>query len=147
MRVFVDTNVLVYAADTSAPEKQRRAMDWMDTLWRSRTGRISVQVVKEFYSTVTRKLKPGLPAERAQEEIRKLWTWNPITTDLPLFERTWTAEARFGFSFWDAMIVAAAHAANCKILLTEDLQDGQDLDGLRVIDPFSHEPADIVASG
>lgn len=63
MRTFVDTNVLVYARDISEPEKQRRASEWLAHLWRSREGRLSVQVLQEYYVTLTQKLKPGLPRE------------------------------------------------------------------------------------
>ncbi len=139
-RLFVDSNVLVYARDASEPEKQARAREWMASLWSQGRGRVSAQVLNEFYVTVTRKLKPGLSREEARKDVRDLASWNPIATDGRLLEAAWNVEDRHGLSFWDALIVAAAHAAGCDRLLTEDLKDGQDFGGLTVVDPFRNAP-------
>ncbi|MGQ0670566.1 MAG: PIN domain-containing protein [Actinomycetota bacterium] len=136
MPVFVDTNVLVDARDTSDPGKQARAHAWMHHLWEAEAGRLSVQVLEEYYVTVTRKLQPGLPREEARADIEDLVAWRPVPADDRLLEAAWSIEDRFGLSFWDALIVAAAHEAGCASLLTEDLQHGADLDGVRVVDPF-----------
>lgn len=145
--VFVDTNVLVYTVDPTDRRKNTRALEWIEALWSGHAGRVSTQVLKEFYNTVTRKLNPGLRPDEAAVEVRDLWAWKPVETDLAVLEGAWTAELRFGFSFWDALIVSAARSADCDILLTEDLQDGQDLDGLRVVSPFSYPPGEILPSG
>lgn len=134
--VFVDTNVLVYHRDSTEPEKQRRAAEWMAHLWETGTGRLSLQVLHEYYVTVTRKLDPGLPASDAREDVGALRAWHPLPPDADLMEEAWAIEDRFGLSFWDAMIVAAARRLDCEILLTEDLQDGQDLGGMVVRSPF-----------
>jgi len=143
--VFVDTNVLVYARDASESEKQPLASAWLETLWESREGRLSTQVLQEYYVAVTRKLDPGLDRAQARTDVRALEAWRPLDLDAPLLESAWEAEDRFGFVFWDTLIVAAARRLGCDHLLTEDLQDGQDLDGLVVIDPFRHEPGEILA--
>jgi predicted nucleic acid-binding protein len=143
--VFVDTNVLVYARDASESEKQPLASAWLETLWESREGRLSTQVLQEYYVAVTRKLDPGLDRAQARTDMRALEAWRPLDLDAPLLESAWEAEDRFGFVFWDTLIVAAARRLGCDHLLTEDLQDGQDLDGLVVIDPFRHEPGEILA--
>lgn len=145
MSVFVDTNVLVYARDASESEKQPLASAWLETLWESREGRLSTQVLQEYYVAVTRKLDPGLDRAQARTDVRALEAWRPLDLDAPLLESAWEAEDRFGFVFWDTLIVAAARRLGCDHLLTEDLQDGQDLDGLVVIDPFRHEPGEILA--
>jgi len=134
---FVDANVLVYSFDESDPVKQRRAADVMRVLWESHSGRLSHQVLQEFYVTVTRKLNPPLPRDRAREEIRDLFAWRPIQPAEALLEDAWHIQDRFGFSWWDSLIVASARVQNCKVLLSEDLQDGLDIDGLRVMNPFS----------
>lgn len=142
MPVFVDTNVLVYARDTSHPTKQGRAADWIAALWELGEGRVSLQVFQEYYVTTTRKLKPGLDPEEARADILDLSAWSPVAPDLQMLAAAWSAEERFGLSFWDALIVAAAQVARCNVLLTEDLQHDMDLEGVRVIDPFQVAPGD-----
>jgi predicted nucleic acid-binding protein len=134
--VFVDTNVLVYARDASEPEKQPQAEAWIGHLWRTRTGRLSFQVLQEYYATTTRKLKPGLTPEQARADVRDLIAWRPVPVGTELLEAGWSVEDRFGLSCWDALIVAAARIAGCEYLLTEDLQHGAELEGLRVVSPF-----------
>lgn len=86
---FVDTNLLVYSFDESDPAKQERAGLVMRKLWESRSGRLSFQVLQEFYVTVTRKLKPALARERAREEIRDLLSWSPVRPGAALLEDAW----------------------------------------------------------
>jgi predicted nucleic acid-binding protein len=139
--VFVDTNVLIYALDLTEPKKQRAAKAWRTDLWDSQTGRVSFQVLQEFYAQVTRKW-PSFRA-LARSEVRDLLTWGPVSIDAVLLQRSWELQDRYQLSIWDALIVAAAKSAYCRYLLTEDLQDGQNLDGVLVISPFTHEPASI----
>lgn len=139
-RVFVDTNVLVYQLDARDPAKQSRAKAWLDHLWTTRTGRISFQVLQELYVIVTRKLNPGLDQEAARKVVRALWAWSPVLVDDRIFTAAWTLQDRFQLSWWDSLIVAAAKASQCSHLLTEDLQHGQDLEGLRVVNPFQLSP-------
>ncbi|MDE0189310.1 MAG: PIN domain-containing protein [bacterium] len=140
MTAFVDTHVLVYARDASEPEKQPVAREWIDRLWRTRQGRLSVQVLNEYYVTVTRKLHPGMSMGDARADVRDLMSWNPTPVDAALLSRAWAVERRFGLQYWDALIVASAQWSGCRHLLTEDLQDGQELDGVLVMNPFTHQP-------
>ena len=142
--VFVDTNVLVYVRDRTDERKHRRATDWMAALWEARAGRLSWQVLQEYYVTATRKLDPPRSPADAREDLASLATWRPIPTDLAVVDVAWGIEDRFGLSWWDSLIVAAAKVSACTHLLTEDLQDGQDLDGLRVINPFTTAPAEFL---
>jgi predicted nucleic acid-binding protein len=135
--VFVDTNVLVYARDDADRAKHDRAGAWMRHLWESGSGRLSTQVLQEFYVTTTRKLRPGLAPEDARADVRDLLAWQPLVTTAAELEAAWAVEERFGLSFWDALIVASAQSASCDTLLTEDLQHGLEIDGLIVLDPFS----------
>ena len=136
MPVFVDTNVLVYARDTSDLVKNERATAWMEHLWASGEGRLSTQVLQEYYVTVTRKLSPGMPVEEARSDVLDLATWNPTQVGVGLLGTAWTIEAGHGLSFWDSLIVAAAISAGCDSILTEDLQHGSTIGGMTVVDPF-----------
>lgn len=142
MPVFVDTNVLVYARDTRHAAKHARATEWMADLWERDEGRLSMQVLQEYYVTTTRKLRPGLHAEDARADIVDLTAWGPVQIDAQALASAWSIEDRFGLSFWDALIVASAQSAGCDALLTEDLQHDMDFDGVRVIDPFEVPPAE-----
>lgn len=140
--MFVDTNVFVYARDKSEGDKQILAERWITSLWRSRGGRLSTQVLNEYYVTVTRKLSPGMAVSDARADVRDLMTWRPVPVTHELIERSWTVEDQFGFSHWDSLIVAAAQIAGCEQLLSEDMQDGQQLSGVKVVNPFVHGPRD-----
>jgi predicted nucleic acid-binding protein len=139
-RVFVDTNVFVYALDPRDPEKLARARTWLEHLWGTRTGRVSFQVLQEFYVSVTKKLKPGLDPETARQFVRSLWAWEPVATDEQIFVAAWSLQDRFRLSWWDSLIVAAARSGGCSVLLTEDLQSGQFFEGVRVVNPFQVSP-------
>ncbi len=140
--VFVDSNVFLYAVDEADPDKQRVARKWREELWKSRRGRVSFQVLGEFYVNAVRK-RPAA-SEEARAEIRDLLAWNPVVTDAALLERGWKLQDRYQLSYWDALIVAAANAASCRYLLTEDLQAGQKLDGIEVVNPFLRGPEPVL---
>lgn len=143
MPVFVDTNLFVYRFDTTEPEKQRRAEHWHELLWRERTGRLSVQVLEELYSSLTRKLDHPMEPAEARTVVRSLFVWDPVSVDPRTIEGAWRLEDRYSRSWWDALIVSAAQIAGCRHLLTEDLSHGQDLDGVQVVDPFRVEPGEM----
>jgi predicted nucleic acid-binding protein len=137
---FVDTNVLVYARDVSESEKQSQAAAWMNALWASGHGRTSMQVLGEYYVTVTRKLSPGLDPSVAKSDVLDLLAWEPALIDANTVLTAWTIEERFGLSWWDSLVVASATHSGCGRLLSEDLRDGQDLDGVLVVNPFRTAP-------
>ena len=134
--VFVDTNVFGYLHDDSEPEKKLRADDWIAFLVGRRSGRLSFQVLQEFYVTLTRKLKLGFDEGEPLKMVRELASWQPIAIDLAVLERAWLLEKHYSLSWWDALIVAAAQTCECEVLLTEDLQPGQAFGAVRVVDPF-----------
>ena len=145
--VFVDTNVFVYRHDLSDPAKQKLAEQWIESLASTRTGRLSVQVLQELFATLTRTRGPSFPHSEAREIVETLAVWRPIQTDLALLQRGWAIQERYRLSWWDSLIVAAAQASACRILLTEDLQDGQIFDGVRVVNPFAppgREPREVL---
>ena len=134
--VFVDTNVLLYAEDRAHTGKHAVARTWLRELWLRRSGRLSTQVLNEFYVTATRKLKPPMPPGDARAEVRRLQRWQPWVVDHATVESAWAVESRFGVNCWDALMVAAAQQQGCDYLLTEDLQHEQLMDGVRILNPF-----------
>jgi predicted nucleic acid-binding protein len=144
--VFVDTNVFVYARDVTRADKQRMSMHWLERLWREQSGRTSMQVLTELYVTLTRKLKPGMGAELAWEDIEALLAWSPQPTDRDLLRQAHEIEGRHKLSWWDSMIVAAAQLQDCELLLTEDLQDGAQFGQVRICSPFRLHSEDAPAT-
>lgn len=141
--VFVDSNVFVYWVDGGDPAKQQRASLWIEELWKSRSGRISFQVLQEFFFAATKR-KPEA-VEKIRADIRHLLAWHPVSIDPLLLDRAWKIQDRYHLSFWDALIVAAAKAASCRWLLTEDLQPDQNLDGVTIVNPFLSAPGELPA--
>src|SRR6266404_5421015 len=136
--VFVDTNVFIYAVDQADLRKQQAARSWRAELWKSRRGRTSFQVLQEFFVNVTQKALSS--REDARSEVRDLLAWNPVPVNAITLGHGWKIQDRYKLSFWDALIVAAAKQALCGYLLTEDLQAGQEIDGVVVVDPFRADP-------
>jgi predicted nucleic acid-binding protein len=133
---FVDTNILIYAHDISAGRKHRRAVELVRDLWQSGDGCLSIQVLQEFYVSVTQKVARPLPAEAAAQIITDLSVWEvhcPRTQDLLDAIRL---QKRYQMSFWDAMILASALQLDCKMLWSEDLNPGQTYDQVEVRSPF-----------
>ena len=134
---FVDTNVLLYAYDTTAGEKHEQALALVGPLGRTRSGALSVQVLQEFYVNAVRKIAEPLPTAVARERVRRLALWpthSPATNDV--LAAIDIAE-RERLSFWDAMIIRSASVLSCQVLWTEDLNPGQAVDGVRIANPFA----------
>ncbi len=144
--VFVDTNVLLYAEDRAHSGKHAVARTWLRELWLRRSGRLSTQVLNEFYVIATRKLKPPMPPGDARAEVRRLQRWQPWVVDHATVESAWAVESRFGVNYWDALMVAAAQQQGCDYLLTEDLQHEQLMDGVRILNPFLVGPERLDAA-
>jgi len=133
-RSFFDTNILVYADDKSAPRKQRRAIELVAEHRRERTGVVSLQVLQEYFVTVTKKLAVDAAVARRKVELLAEFDVsapgvNDILTAIDLHRL-------HGFSFWDALILRSAKEAGCRILFSEDFQAQREIDGLVVINPF-----------
>jgi predicted nucleic acid-binding protein len=133
---FVDTNILVYAHDRSETRRQPLAEALLEELWARRTGRLSTQVLQEFYSVATRKLDPPMGRAEAREIVNQYAAWPVVLADPTLILTASALEEDHGLSFWDALIVEAARRAGATRLVTEDLQDGRDFTGVRVENPF-----------
>jgi predicted nucleic acid-binding protein len=135
-RIFVDTNILVYAHDLSAGDRHAKASAVIESLWEAETGVISTQVLQEFYVTVTRKIKDTLTPAEAREIIRNYLAWPMQINDPETTIRASEIEEKHRFSFWDALIVAAALRLQAKKIITEDLNHGQIIEGILVENPL-----------
>lgn len=135
--VFVDTNVFLYARDASEGAKQRRAAAWLEHLWRQQLGRTSMQVLSEYYVNVTRKLVPGLSHVEAWDDVSALFAWRPQPTDEAIMRLGREVGLRHRLSWWDSLIVAAAQAQGCALLLSEDFRERGTYAGMTVRSPFT----------
>ena len=135
-KTFVDTNVLVCAYDRNATVKQAIARDLLEELWRERTGVLSVQVLQEFYVTVTKKIGKPLTKERAREVVNTYALWCGETSAVEVAAAS-RIEEHSRVAFWDALIVASAAKAGADRIVSEDMNDGQLLAGVRVENPFA----------
>lgn len=136
---FVDTNVLLYAVSPRPNEaaKRERAVDLLN-----REGlALSIQVLQEFYSQVTGAKGPwGMSHEAAERSVRSLERFRVQPLTLQVLHTAMTLRERYRINYWDAAILAAARIAGCDTVYTEDLNDGQDYDGVRVVNPFAGLP-------
>ncbi|MBL8644862.1 MAG: PIN domain-containing protein [Rhodospirillaceae bacterium] len=133
---FVDTNVLVYAHDTHAGEKKARAETLLQDLWATNSGRLSTQVLQELYVSITRKLAAPVGHAKAREILDSFGSWVRVPTTVGTVLRASDLAELAKISFWDALIVAAAEEAGASILYSEDLNDGQVLAGVKIVNPF-----------
>jgi len=140
LTVFVDTNVLLYAEDRAHASKHAAARRWLRELWLRRCGRLSTQVLNEFYVNATRKIAPPMPAGDVRAEVRRYQRWQPWVMDHATVEAAWAVETRFGLHYWDALLIAAAHQQGCTLFLSEDLQHEQQIDSVRIVNPFLAGP-------
>ena len=136
-RVFVDTNVLIYAHDVDAGAKHAAAATLVRDLWASGLGVISTQVLQEFYVNVTRKIPVPLPRAVARDVVSSYAVWHVEPIDVDRIRAASELEERTRLSFWDALIVIAARESGAATILSGDLNAGQRIEGLRVVDPFA----------
>ena len=135
--VFVDANILVYSEDGADLAKRDLACQWLGVLWQRGIGRVSTQVLNEFYVIVTRKLRPPMPGGDARAEVRRYEQWQPWQIDHSTVESAWAVESRYGLHYWDSLVVASAQHLGCKLLLSEDMGHGQFYGEVQVINPFT----------
>ena len=132
--VFLDTNVLLYAVSSAPHEVAER--DAARRILQGDNWGISVQVLQEFYVNATGKLRKTIPPQSTAPFIRLLLERPLVTTTPDLFMRAIDISRRYGISYWDAAIVAAAVNLGCGTLYTQDLNPGQTYEGVEVADPF-----------
>lgn len=140
---FVDTNVLVYAHDRSAGKKHDLADRLIRDLWQSRSGCLSVQVLQEFYTIITRKVTKPLPSPEAVSIVAELSVWRVHSPEAADVLEAIALHQHFRISFWDAMVIRSATQSGCGVLFTENLNADQIFAGVRVVNPF-HEEFEVV---
>jgi len=135
-RVFVDTNVLIYAHDLDAGLKRDRAVSILSRLWENENGIVSVQVLQEFYVRVTRKIRDPLTPALARGVIKNYLAWQIAPNDPSTVLLASEIAERNQISFWDALIVASASNAGADKILSEGLNHGQVIEGIVIENPF-----------
>ena len=135
-KYFVDTNILMYAHDKAAGAKHERARALVEELWRDRTGVVSTQVLQELAVNLRRQAGRPLDGKGTRDIIADYLTWHVVVNGGESILEALDLEARYQISFWDALVVQAAHASGAEVLYSEDLSDGQTYGSVRVINPL-----------
>jgi predicted nucleic acid-binding protein len=133
-RSFFDTNVIIYADDKASPAKQRRAIELVAEHRRARTGVVSLQVLQEYFVAVTRKLH--LDPRIARRKVELLAEFDVTSPGVQDVFGAIDLHRLHELSFWDALIVRSAQQAGCSVLLSENMQNAQEIRGLRIVNPF-----------
>lgn len=137
---FVDTNVLVYAHDSSTPEKQAVAQRVLKRLWTDGTGTLSTQVLQELYVVATSRQKLAISPQEARDLVGAYAAWPTVLVEPALILTASRLAEEHQLPFWDALIVEAARVAGAEKLLTEDLQHGRVFDDVQIENPFITRP-------
>lgn len=134
---FLDTNILVYAFDTSQPKKQTICRDLVRNALNNGVGCVSYQVIQEFLNVATRKFAKPLSISDSQNYLTNvLEPLCEVFSSIGLYHQALEISSRWQFSFYDSLIIAAALSAQCNILYTEDLQHDQEIENLKILNPF-----------
>jgi predicted nucleic acid-binding protein len=133
-RSFFDTNILIYTDDKGSPAKQKIALDLVAEHRGAGTGVLSLQVLQEYFVTVTRKLH--LDVQIARRKVELLSEFDVSAPDISDMLTAIDLHRLHQISFWDALIVQAAKQSGCTVLLSEDMQDTREIDGIRIVNPF-----------
>ncbi len=135
-KTFVDTNILVYAHDLDSGKKHEIAQKAIINLWDTGTGVISTQVLQEFYVTLTKKVPVPLKKSLVRRILNNYLAWDVAVNNGETILQAIEIEENYHISFWDAMIVSAAYFKNAAVILTEDLNEGQQIEGITIVNPF-----------
>ncbi|MCG8339462.1 MAG: PIN domain-containing protein [Proteobacteria bacterium] len=136
-KYFLDTNIFVYSFDSGEPGKKTVARDLIQNALKEQTGCISSQVIQEFLNVSSRKFNPPLTPQDSLKYLNSvLAPLCDIFTSIELYRKTIETAERWKYSFYDSMILAAAIQTNCTVLYSEDLQHGQNIESLKILNPF-----------
>ena len=138
--IFVDTSVLLFSEDGARPAERERVLAWLRLLWRERTGRVSVQVLNDFYLLATRRVNPPMPQGDVRAELRRYQHWQPWGMDQATVESAWSLESRFGLPFADALVIASAKAQGCTRVLSLSLPHEAVYDSVQILNPLVVQP-------
>lgn len=135
-KYFVDTNILMYAHDTAAGDKHKKARALVEALWEARSGVVSTQVLQELAVNLRKKAKKPLDAKATRDVVSDYLAWQVVVNGGDSILEALDFEARYQVSFWDALVIQAAHAGGVEVLYSEDLSDGQRYGDVTVTNPF-----------
>jgi predicted nucleic acid-binding protein len=141
-RFFIDSNVLLYAHDVNDALREAAAKAWLEALAHHQAGQINLQVLNELAAVLLRKRWLATP-DRAFAVVDNYAAFGDKPVSRAEVKLARHLHSRAGYSWWDCILLASALELGCSHFLSEDLQDGQVIDGLTIIDPFRHEPADF----
>jgi predicted nucleic acid-binding protein len=141
VKVFVDTNILLYAHDTGAGEKHRIASDLIADLWDSGSGVLSTQVLQELGVNLRRKIQPPLQSKEVIQLVEDYLSWEVVVNTGFSMVEALGIEARYGVSFWDALILQSVRQSGAEIFYSEDFSSGQKYGSAQVVNPFKRQPA------
>lgn len=133
---FTDTNILVYALAANDPRRSKPAQDLLRELMAAQTLRTSTQVLQELFVTLTRKIAAPMTAEQVLRYMDRIAAWPVVLLDYAAIRSSVELTSRYSLSFWDALVVVAAARSGAATLYTEDLQHGQTILGVRIVNPF-----------
>ena len=142
-RLFVDTNILIYALDPEDPLKRQISADLLRQTINKRTLTLSPQSLNECYRVLTQR-KRMVPVDQARAYIRTLAPWAFAPLDGRTTERAFAVQDETGASWWDSLLLAAALLAQCRLFISEDLQHGRDVSGMRIANPFETNFAKLI---
>jgi predicted nucleic acid-binding protein len=134
VRSFFDTNILVYADDKAAPAKRRRALDLVAEHRRAGTGVVSLQVLQEYFVTVTSKLH--VDPRIARRKVELLAEFDVAAPEVADILAAIDLHRLHGFSFWDALVLRAAKQAGCRVVSSEEMEQAREIDGVHIVNPF-----------
>jgi predicted nucleic acid-binding protein len=135
-RYFLDTNILMYAHDTSGGAKHERARAMVEELWRDRSGVVSTQVLQELTVNLRRNAGRPLDGKKTREIVADYLSWHVVVNSGASILEALDLEKRYRITFWDALVIQAALASGADILYSEDLSHGQMFGSVRVVNPF-----------
>jgi len=135
-KYFVDTNILIYAHDSSAGAKHDRARQLIERLWTSGEGVLSTQVLQELCINLRRKVARPIPVEEVRQLIQDYMSWEIVVNTAESVIRALEIEVRHKISFWDALVLHAAESSGAAILYSEDLSAGQSYGSIQVVNPL-----------
>ena len=135
-KTFIDTNIIIYAYDVTAGKKHETARIIITDLWDSGLGVLSTQVLQEFFVNVVQKIPKPVDKQQAKEIVRDFLKWHVVVNTGDSIIDAIDICLRFEYSFWDSMIIEAAIKGGARVLISEDLQDGQVISGVTIKNPF-----------
>ncbi|WOJ90942.1 PIN domain-containing protein [Methylocapsa polymorpha] len=137
-RLFIDTNILIYALDPAEPLKRAASADLLRRTIANHTLALSPQNLNECYRVLTQRRRL-VPIEAARSFLTHLTPWCIAPLDAQTTVKAWAVQDEAGLEWWDALLIASALMAGCKLFISEDMQDGQLISGMRIVNPFSAE--------